>query len=738
MRRLCWFVLGFAAASAAGAYGNPGLLVLLPAAAASLLAGILTLLSSGRRRRIRLALTSLGLCLGLCWFCLYDGILLQPARLADGSTQQITMTASSYPEETGSGLRLEGRIRLSNRTYRAMLYLSDPAVPIQPGDQLTTTAQLRLTTHGGQQAPTDHRSQGIFLLAYGQSDAVVLHGNAGLREFPARLRQAISIRLRQAQPEDVQALAAALVLGDKSGLTYEQRTELSLSGIRHMTAVSGMHVSILFSLIFFLTLRRRTLSAILGLPVIWLFAAVSGLTPSVLRAAVMLSMMLLARLGRREYDSPTALAFAVLVQLIANPLSAASAGFQLSVGAVVGILALYPWLLRHMTGRLGRRRDWKARLLRFLAQPLCLTLSATAMTAPLTGLLFGSVSMISPVTNLLTFWAMPLAFYTSAASCILPVCSALSAPLLRYLLAVSHLMGNLPGSAIYLESPYLAAFFWFAAALLGLFQLGKRRAKALFAGILAVGFLCACLLGPLEPKDGYRVTILDVGQGQCIILECAGRVFVVDCGGSAGEEVGEQAAQTLLSRGIGRIDGLILTHFDQDHISGASHLLHRIRTQALYLPLCWQEQSCQTLARQMEGRVYFVQEDLLLSFGSGRLQIFVPPACPEKLQPGLSVLFSAGGFRGLITGDMDGALERWLLHRHSLPRVNLLVAGHHGSASSTCPQLLQAVQPEIVVFSVGSNAYGHPAGAVLERVQALGCRIYRTDQDGTLCFRGSL
>lgn len=738
MRRLCWFVLGFAAASAAGAYGSPGLLALLLAAAASLLAGIFALLSSGRQHMASLALACLGLCLGLCWFCLFDGVLLQPARLADGSTRQITMTASDYPEETGSGLRLEGRLRLSGRTYRTMLYLSDPAMPIRPGDSVTTTARLRLTTHGGHQAPTWHRSQGIFLLAYSQSDAVVTSGNAGLREFPARLRRVISTRLRQTQPEDVQALAAALVLGDTSGLTYGQQTELSLSGIRHMTAMSGMHVSILFSLIFLLTLRHRMLSALLGLPVIWLFAAMAGLTPSVVRASLMLSMMLLARLSRREYDSPTALAFAVLVLLTANPLCVSSAGFQLSVGAVTGILALYPSLLRTVVSRLAGRRSWKARLIRRLAQPLCLTLSATAITAPLTALLFGSVSLISPVTNLLSFWAMPLAFCTTALSCILPVCSALSAPLLRYLLTVSHLLGNLPGSAAYLESPYLAAFFWFAAALLALFQLGKHRNKALFAAILALSLLCACLLEPLEPTDGYRVTVLDVGQGQCILLECAGRVFVVDCGGSAGEEVGEQAAQTLLSRGIGRMDGLILTHFDQDHISGASHLLQRIPTQALYLPLQRQEQSCQVLARQMEGRVYFVQEDLQLSFGPGRLRIFAPPSCAQTLQPGLSVLFSAGSFRGLITGDMDETLERWLLRSHSLPQVSLLVAGHHGSASSTCQQLLQAVQPEIVVFSVGRNANGHPAGAVLERVQALGCRIYRTDQDGTLCFRGSL
>jgi len=131
-------------------------------------------------------------------------------------------------------------------------------------------------------------------------------------------------------------LAQALLLVEKAGLSYSQRNELSLAGMSHIVAVSGMHLSILFALVYALTLRQRVLSALLGIPVAFFFAAVAGFTPSVTRAAVMLSLSLLARLCRREYDPPSALAFAVLVLLLGNPLTAASASFQLSVGAVAG------------------------------------------------------------------------------------------------------------------------------------------------------------------------------------------------------------------------------------------------------------------------------------------------------------------------------------------------------------------------------------------------------------------
>lgn len=146
-------------------------------------------------------------------------------------------------------------------------------------------------------------------------------GAGGLRDIPARLRRTLGERLEGLFPSDVGGFAQALLLGEKSGLSDAQRNQLSLAGMSHIVAVSGMHLSILFGLVYVLTLRQRVLSALLGIPIAVFFAAVAGFTPSVTRAALMLSLALLARLLRREYDPPSALAFAVLALLLWNPLT---------------------------------------------------------------------------------------------------------------------------------------------------------------------------------------------------------------------------------------------------------------------------------------------------------------------------------------------------------------------------------------------------------------------------------
>lgn len=740
VRRLVWFTLGFGAACGVGVYGAPGLLALPGAAVCLLLYALLTVLRHRGRAPAAGALVCLGLAAGLCWFCVYDGLLLQPARLADGKTVELELRVRDYPVPSESGCSVDGTVSLQGRRYKVRLYLAEEA-PLEPGDTVSVPALLRLTTDGGSREPTYHRTNGIFLLAYSRGGAVVTGGADSLWDFPTRLRRAVGQRLEVLFPADTAGFARALLLGDKTGLTYAQRNALSLAGISHVAAVSGMHLSILFALVYLLTLRQRHLSAILGIPVLILFAAVAGFTPSVTRAAGMLGLMLLARLGKREYDSPTALALASLCLLAYNPVAAASAGFQLSVGAVAGILCFSRPLRRWLTQKLGR-----SRLLRPLAASVSVSLGATAFTAPIGACTFGVVSLLSPLTNLLTLWAVSLAFYGEIAACLLSLLwlpagravARCTGWLLRYVLRLGSRIGNLPFAAVFPESsPFLWAWAAFALILLGVFLLGRCRGKAVLAGSLALSLCLSAGLAWLEPMtDRFRVTVLDVGQGQCVLLQSAGRTFVVDCGGTEGEGAGELAARYLLSRGVRRVDGLILTHFDGDHVSGALQLLARLRVDRLFLPRAGEDETCRALAEAAGERTVFVDEDRQLSFGEAELRIFAPLSHTRSNESGLSVLFTVGECDTLITGDMSRNLERRLLALHSLPDIELLVAGHHGSKNSTGLALLQAVRPEAVAVSVGPNSYGHPAPEMLERAAAQGCRIYRTDQAGTLIFRG--
>lgn len=738
MRRLVWFTLGFGAACGVGVYLAPGLWGLWAGLGFGLGALVLWLLSRRGKPLAPGAAVCLGLAVGFAWFWVYDGILLRPAREADGTTREIVLTASDYPGETDYGAYVDGVISLSGRRYKVRLYLNGGAAP-EPGDRVRVTAQLRLTTDGGSQEPTFHRSSGIFLLAYPQGEAVVERGSRGIGTFPARLRRTVGQKLTELFPEDTAGFARALLLGDRSGLSYRVRNELSLAGISHVVAVSGMHLSILFALVYLLTFRQRVLSAVVGIPVLFLFAAVAGFTPSVTRAALMLSLSLLARLFQKEYDPPTALAFAALCLLAWNPVTAASVSFQLSVGAVAGILCFSGQLQKWLTQRLGK----KQRLLRAPAASLSVTLGATVFTLPISACTFGVISLVSPLTNLLTLWAVSLVFYGVMAACALgfvwtaggrALAWAVSW-LIRYILKAAELLAKAP-AVFPEENPYAAAWVWFAMALLAVFLLGKCRGKLAFALGLCLTLALSVALGILEPLgERFRVTVLDVGQGQCILLQASGKTYVVDCGGTAGEGAGEKAARRLMSTGTYAIDGLILTHFDKDHISGAGQLLSRLEVGALYIPR-WEDEDAEALLAAAGDRVQYVQEDLTLSWEGAELHIFAPLSQTTSNESGLSVLFTAGECDTLITGDMSQKLERSLLETHSLPDIELLVVGHHGSGSSTGYPLLRVLRPEVAAISVGRNSYGHPAAGTLARLMGEGVSIARTDRQGTLIFRG--
>lgn len=742
MRRLVWFALGFGGACGLGSYLAPGLRLLPMAAGAVLLWGALLFLGKRRRAMAAGALACLGLALGFAWFYLYDGVYLQPARQADGQTAELTLQVAGYPVQTDDGCWVDGTVFLEGRPYGTRLYLQQEEA-LEPGDQVTVPAQLRLTAHGGSREPTHHRTSGIFLLAYTREAGTVTRGGGGLRDAPARLRRGVGRQIEGLFSPDTGGFAQALLLGEKAGLSYSQRNELSLAGMSHIVAVSGMHLSILFALVYALTLRQRVLSALLGIPVAFFFAAVAGFTPSVTRAAVMLSLSLLARLCRREYDPPSALAFAVLVLLLGNPLTAASASFQLSVGAVAGILCFSSRLYAWMTRGLGKGRGFGRRV---WASSVAVSLGATVFTAPMAAWTFGVVSLLSPLTNLVSLWAVSLGFYGVLAACglgavWLPLGKGVARctePVLRLILGVGGWTGRLPLASVFPEeSPYLAAWVGFALVILVVFLLGRCRGKRSLVLALSASLVLALVLGYLEPKgDRFRVTVLDVGQGQCILLQTGGQTYVVDCGGSEGEGAGEKAARHLLAQGETRVDGLILTHFDEDHVSGVFQLLDRMPVEQLYIPRVPEDETCGTLVKAAGEQICFVEEDVHLDLGQGELWIFAPLSRTSSNESGLSVLFTAGEYDTLITGDMNQNLERRLLATHALPDIELLVAGHHGAKSSTGPALLDTLRPEVIAVSVGINSYGHPAPEMLERAAQAGCRVFRTDEAGTLIFRG--
>ena len=748
MRKLMWLTLGFAASIASGVYFFDRQFYLLAAGLCALaLAGVVCLLFRNLKART-VAMLLFGCVLAFLWLGFVNHVSYSRVASLDQKELALAITARDYSVATEYGARTDGRVEIDGKRYRITVY-HDADCMLSPGDQITATFLLRSTLPQESGESEYLYSNRIFLTARASSEiACKRTEKLPLYGYAPALRQWISARIKLLFPEDTAGFAAALLLGQTDGIDYETDTAFKQSGIRHVIAVSGLHVTILFSLVYVFTLRRRYLSALIGLPVLFFFAAVAGFTPSITRACVMHAMMVIASCIDREYDPPTALSLAVLGMLIVNPLSICHVGFQLSVGCMAGILLfserIHGWLMAPQ--RLGKCEGLLGRICTWFCAGISVSLSANVFTTVLCAFYFGMVGLLGMVTNLLTLWIITYIFYGILFACLVslvwqPLGSWLAWVVawgIRYVIFIAKAIGSIPLAAVYTYSPYIV--FWLIAAylLLAIYMLMKKKQPLLLCCCLVLSLSVSLLLSWIEPKqDECRVTVLDVGQGQCILLQSEGRNFLVDCGGDDPATAADAAAAMLLSQGISRLDGLILTHYDDDHAEGAVYLLQRLQTSVLILPDCRDEgQMQQKLLAGGAGPALSVVNVVRMEFGNVTLTLIPSQSTESDNDSGLCVLFQTENCDILITGDMSEKGELALLRQFPLPKLELLIVGHHGSKYSTCRELLVKTRPETAIISVGKdNYYGHPSNEVLQRLDQFGCQIYRTDLDGTVVYR---
>ena len=738
---MLWLALGFAAACGMGIW-MPAENWILPAALGCAVV-CLAVWKFGFRKA---AAVLLGGAIGLAAYGVYQYSYLSPARAMDGIVLETTVTATDYSDQTDYGIAVDGEFLLQGKSYRIRLYMDD-AGEICPGYTIHGYFELRYTAPGGMRDATYHAGDGILFLGYERGKAEVRwNANTGNAYWGSRMRRIIANRLDSLFPTDVSAVVRALFLGDDTELDYETDTALKISGIRHIIAVSGLHVAILYGILRAVTLNRRFLTALIGFPVLFFFAAVAGFTPSVTRSCIMIALMLLSQLLDREYDASTALSFAAVVMLVRNPLVITSISFLMSVACVTGILLFNEGITRWLTAKIGqpKGKTIKARLSRWFISTVSVSLSAVTLTTPMSAWYFGTVSLVGVLTNLLTLWAVTLAFYGIVAVSVVSLVWLKGAAFLawivswpvRYVVAMAKMLSAFPLAAVYTQSVYIVLWLIFAYILLAVFLFSRNRHPGILGCCAALGLCIALLLSWTEHSfHEVHFTALDVGQGQCLILHHEGKTFLIDCGGSNDEIAANTAAETLLSRGITRLDGIILTHCDRDHAGGIPYLLTRVDTDIILYPATAELSTVLEIIGNTDAALFAVSEDLLLDLGSGKMTVFAPIYADESNENSLCVLFESENCAILVTGDRGRLGEILLLRQAQLPQVDLLIAGHHGSKYATGTELLEAVLPETVFISVGKNAYGHPSEETLSRIGSFGCRIYRTDENGNLIFR---
>lgn len=722
-------------------------LLIISAAAAGL--SLLGLCFYGKTRQ-RIIIILISACIGLGWSWSFTAVFISPSQDFHEQTMSVSAVITSYPSERAvRGYRVDGIILNNNgpdigaRIY----YYNDTA--LKPGDVVEFTGRFRSTENSDSEMRNEALSaRGAFLTAFVSGAIDITDSEGQLRFLPLRISEAIAEMVYRLYPDDIAHFMQALLVGKRDNLFADTalNASLSASGIVHIVSISGMHVSFLMGFLA-LMVKNNRLFPIIGIPVLFLFMAMTGFTPSVTRAGIMQIFLICAPIFRRERDSITSLSAALIVLMFLNPYSIASIGLQLSFTATVGIIVITPRinsgvsdLLR--TNKINKNKYIKA-IITFITSSLATTIGALILTVPLTAIHFGYVSLIAPLSNLLTIFAVSLAFPLGLISALLaflfyPLGEVAAFPVAlasRYIITIARTLSNIPYAIIYSSNSLL--MFWLAyiyILFISMPLLKARLRQYIYPVCLAAAMLfIVILLSPLiSESESKTMTVLDVGQGLGIVFTSGEHTAVVDCGSISGQNAGAITHEYLVSKGRTVVDLLILTHFHADHINGVEFLLSRINVKALAIPDpegSFVAEDIIELARRRGADIIYVTQTLFVSLGEMSFVLYPPVGFGDENERGVTIL-SQGDFLSLTTGDMNSSSERALLRFAEIPDIDVLIVGHHGSRHSTSEELLEAVSPEIAIISVGRNSFGHPSKETIERLEQYGVTVYRTDLMG--------
>jgi len=736
VRKLALFAFGFAAAIFLAMYALGEHVIVL----ASLAGTITVLLSFSYLKRYKtIVLTVFAIFAGALWWILYNALFYEPAIALCNTEKVVSFTVLDYPEHYKYSSRVFSK---TESGYKANLRLDDK-IDLKPGDKLTLSASFAQP-----QETRDfdflvyYRAKGIFLDAT-QTGPVSVERceKIPLSLWPAAVRHIIISKLDMLFSGNEKGFISGMLTGDRSDMTQSFQFALSSAGMSHIISVSGMHVVFLMGFIR-LFLGKRKAASLIAIPVIIFFVLMTGASPSAVRACVMQFMVLFSALAGREDDALTSLSAALLFLLLINPFSIADIGLQLSFLSTLGLILFSPRMNTWFTSKTPKklRRNF---VIRFITGTLTATFSATLLTSLPVAIYFGRISLIAPISNLFSLWIVSAVFF-GGIICILlsfiwlPAAKIIALPVsygLKYIKAVADFSIHIPFSSLNAADPYIIFWMTFASIVifLWIFSDKNRLYSVLTVCMTVTALILALLLSEISISSAdIAITVLDVGQGQSIAVTSGVYTALIDCGGDRWPGAGSITAEYLLGRNRRHIDLLMLTHNHADHINGIEDLLEHVDIKCAALP---DTEACEETAAFLTEKgieVISVNENHLIEMGKCEIKLFRPIVKKSGEEEAMCILLSAGEFDTLITGDSAFISERILIEREKLPDVELYIAGHHGSKESTGDALLDTVDPEAAVISVGINSYGHPSPQTITRLQKRGIHIYRTDKQGAI------
>lgn len=592
------------------------------------------------------------------------------------------------------------------------------------------------------------------------------------RGFIGHAREAVSDLLDRIGRGDARAVLRALIIGDRSEVSQHTRDVLSRAGCAHLLAISGLHIGLAASFAFFcfrvllglseITLMTgwawRAAAALSAGPMLF-YGFVAGMSPSTERAVIM-GMIYLAAVGlSREHDIINTLVVAALLILIARPAALFEVSFQLSFAAVCAIVMLVGKRLQVPSASSPLPRYFKHGVVL-----LMVSAAAVVGTLPLTLYYFNQASLVAPITNavmvpVIGFFAIPLGLMAVGMVLFSPNLAAIPLKgaliIVKAALRAAEGVAALPWAAVKTVTPSsleIVFYYGFAWSILHLKTSRAARAMLVFLVVASTADI-AYWRHERFHHNRLRVTVVDVGQGQAVLLELPdGSCMMVDGGGFYKNrfDVGRWVVAPFLWRKkIATVDTLVLSHAHPDHLNGLLYIARHFHVRQL-----WMNQDVahtdtfrelMRIAAQKDIRVvHCTNQDPPITRAGVQFEVLYPPpdvVKHKKREPWRTINNNAlvlkvcfGGIRFVFPGDIEAEAERELLELGAdRLACDVLVVAHHGGATSSTPQFLAAAHPGIAAISVGkNNPLGLPAPSVVHRLQALGCRILRTDQNGAL------
>lgn len=537
----------------------------------------------------------------------------------------------------------------------------------------------------------------------------------------------------------------AMILGERGNLDAETKMQYQMAGIMHILAISGLHISFVGMGFFRLLKKAGAGNGVAGAVsafLIYAYGIVTGGSVSAMRAVGMFLVLVGAGIAGRSYDLLSAMALSAIVLLLDAPAYLYNVSFLMSFGAVIGIGALTPEICSLL--------NLKKRTAKSLAGSVIVWL----ITLPIALHAYGEVSLAGVILNLLVLptsgivlasgiFALPVGIF------VIEIAKRVVFPgkcVLFLYEKLCEVVGWIPHSTWIAGSPQLwqcAVYYVMLGVAFAGVKWGKKAASVALV-IFAVVFL------GYHSRNGLAITCLDIGQGDCCVLKMpGGENFLIDGGSSNKKNTAVyQILPYLKNQGIAILDGIFVSHTDQDHISGIEELLElcaqkltTVRVKNLILP-DWdttggEYEKLKMLAEQTGIRVQTVREGNLLKTKEAQIEILAPENGADGSdtnEDGMVMKVHFGKFRGLFTGDIGAETEKKLLD--SMEDVDFLKVAHHGSKYSTCQGFLDVVSPEIAVISCSAkNTYGHPSADTIKKLEDCGAQVEYTMKNGAITVR---